>query len=213
MRSNDERRFAWALCFSLAAHVLVLSQVKGFDRERRPSAGAAFTVAFIPRPDAVEVRHKPRTVTATPATPAVTAPATTVLLQPKVAKPSAPVPAPKPTPGPAPAGGKPPPDFRASSSGSRNGQVRPDAARRPAGRGAGVVEVLMVIGPDGHPKGIHWDKLPALTDAQLGELESLIRRQVYPSMEGARLTQEIDVFDLLAISRRVSGAVGEQTAE
>jgi hypothetical protein len=68
-------------------------------------------------------------------------------------------------------------------------------------RGPGVVDVVLVIGADGHPQGIYWNALPALTRPQFEQLEAMIRRQVYASSTGARLTQEIDVFGLLGIGR------------
>jgi hypothetical protein len=63
---------------------------------------------------------------------------------------------------------------------------------------------MLIIGADGHPQGIYWNALPALTTAQFEQLEAMIRRQVYASSTGARLTQEIDVFDLLGIGRRAA---------
>ena len=67
--------------------------------------------------------------------------------------------------------------------------------------------MLLIIGADGHPQGIYWTALPALTTAQFEQLEAIIRRQVYASSTGARLTQEIDVFGLLGIGRQALPAV------
>lgn len=61
---------------------------------------------------------------------------------------------------------------------------------------AGVV-VLMVIGDDGRPQQIYWDKLPALTNEQLMRVEAAMREKIY---RGGRTIQEVvDVRGLLRL--------------
>lgn len=205
MSNADERRLAWAFCVSVVIHVLVISQAK-IDRERRLGTGSAFTVT-LPSPRVSDGGDSPPARLAAPVA-GLSAP--TVLLKSGVERAAVA----KPTPRQAVA-----PKYVGSDELTVQQQVaaRPlqpgkssvKASPRAPDRGPGVVDVLLVIGHDGHPRGIHWDRLPALTNDQLRELEALVRRQVYPSMEGARLTQTIDVFGLLAISRRAPGIVGE----
>lgn len=206
MSSAEERRLAWAFCVSLVVHVLVLSHVK-IDRERRSGTGGALTVT-LPSPPRVSAGSdlSPTGLTV----PVAGLSAATVLIKPDVERAAAAKPV---------ARQAVVPRYVGSDALTVQQQVaaRPSqpvkssvkASSRALDRGPGVVDVLLVIGDDGHPLGIHWDRLPALTNDQLRELEALVRRQVYPSMEGARLTQTIDVFGLLAISRRTPGIVGE----
>lgn len=207
MSSADERRLAAALCISLAIHMLVMSQVKGLDRERRLGTGSALTVTLPAPSRAPDGRGKSL---ARLAQPVAALPDSTVRLEPRVEK--APVAKPTPRPPVVPtATGSNVPSSQQQAVTTALDSGRPSSATpsRAPDRRAGVVDVLLVIGHDGHPQGIYWDRLPALTNDQLRELEALIRRQVYPSMDGARLTQAIDVFGLLAISQRAPGIVGE----
>lgn len=207
MSSADDRRLATALCVSLVVHVFVMSQVSAIKRERRLDSGSALTVTLPSPLRPADGRDKPP---AELAPPVAALPDSTVRLEPRVEK----VPVAKATPRPRVA-----PTFagnnvataqqQTATPPSHSGRSSSAASSRAPDRGSGVVDVLLVIGHDGHPHGIYWDRLPALTNDQLRELEALIRRQAYPSMEGARLTQTIDVFGLLAISRRAPGIVGE----
>jgi hypothetical protein len=192
---EDEQRFGHALLASLLLHVLVLGYVKGVEPLRKSGYGGALTVNF--RASA-SVDGKPGVVTPPPVTPPAPPSATLAMTQAQSVPP--PLPANKPQPLPPSAAsrvGTPQRTSlpeRAAESGGRS-------TRTASSRGPGVVDVLLVIGADGHPKGIHWDALPALTTPQFEQLEAIIRRQVYASSEGARLTQEIDVFGLLGIGR------------
>lgn len=206
MSSADERRLAWAFCVSLVVHVLVISQVKT-ERERRPGTGSALTVTL---PSPARARDRGDSSPAGLAAPVARLSAATVLLKPDVERAAVARPAPRQAVAPQYVGSDAPTvQQRVAARPSQPGKSSVKASPRAPDRGPGVVEVLLVIGHDGHPRGIHWDRLPALTNDQLRELEALVRLQVYPSMEGARLTQAIDVFGLLAISRRAPGIVGE----
>jgi hypothetical protein len=111
-----------------------------------------------------------------------------------------PLPASKPQPLPQPAA-SPIVAPRGAAAPERAAESGVRGTRAALNRAPGVVDVLLVIGADGHPQGIYWDVLPALTRVQFEQLEAILRRQVYASSTGARLTQEIDVFGLLGIGR------------
>ncbi len=194
---EDEQRFGHALLASLLLHVLVLGYVKGVEPLRKSGYGGALTVNF--RASAA-VDEKQGVATPPPVTPPAPPSATPAMTQVQTAAP--PLPASKPQP-------LPPRESAASRVGVPQRAASPERAaesgvrgtRAVLNRGPGVVDVLLVIGADGHPQGIYWDVLPALTRAQFEQLEAIIRRQVYASSSGARLTQEIDVFGLLGIGR------------
>lgn len=207
MSSAEDRRLATALCVSLVVHVVVMSQVSAIKRERRFDSGGALTVTLPSPLRPADGRDKPP---AELAPPVAALRDSTVRLEPRIEK--APVAKSTQRPPVAPTfAGSNLPTSRQQTAAAPPHSGRSSAATPPRASdpGAGVVDVLLVIGHDGHPRGIHWDRLPALTNDQLRELEAMIRRQTYPSMEGARLTQTIDVFGLLAISRRAPGIVDE----
>lgn len=205
MSNADERRLAWAFCVSLVIHVLVISQVK-IDRERRLGTGSAFTVT-LPSPRVPDGGHSPPARVVAPVA-GLSVPS--VLLKSDVERAAVVKPTPRQAVAPKYVGSDAlTVQQQVAARPSQPGESSVKTSQRAPDRGPGVVDVLLVIGHDGHPRGIHWDRLPALTNDQLRELEALVRRQVYPSMEGARLTQTIDVFGLLAISRRAPSIVGE----
>lgn len=195
---EDEQRFAHALLASLLVHVLVLGYVKGVEPLRKSGSGGALSVSF--RASAA-VDEKPGVVAPTPAvepSPPLLKPAMT---QARISAP--PLPSVKPPPLPLQRATSP---DRALEGGARG-------IRQAASRGPGVVEVRLVIGTDGHPQGIYWDSLPALTVTQFEQLEAMLRRQVYASTPGARLTQEIDVFALLGIGREPAAVAPPSVTE
>lgn len=189
---EEERRFTHALLASLLLHVLVLGWVKGVEPLRKAGYAGVLSVSF-------------RALTAPQAPPEVPAPATprraatiTDASRRSLARVAAtPQPVAKPVPAAKPMQASPTPPR------ARPAEARPSSppARTSRARAPGVVDVLLIVGADGHPSGIYWDHLPALTNAQFQQLEAIIRRQTYPSTAGARLTQEIDVFALLGIGR------------
>jgi hypothetical protein len=186
---EDEQRFAHALLASLLVHVLVLGYVKGVEPLHKPGFGGALNVSFR-TPAAAERRQVTPPPESVPAT-------TTAMVQVQVPAPPL---AAKRKPIPAPAVERK--DAQAAATPAAGGQS--SRGRAVSAKGPGVVEVMLIIGADGHPQGIYWNALPALTTAQFEQLEAMIRRQVYASSTGARLTQEIDVFDLLGIGRRAA---------
>jgi hypothetical protein len=188
---EDEQRFAHALLASLLVHVLVLGYVKGVEPLRKPGFGGALNVSFR-APAAAERRQ------VTPPLPDSVPATTTALVQVKV--PAPPLAAVKPDPAPVPAVERIGTPRAAAPAAEGQGSH----GRAATAKGPGVVKVMLIIGADGHPQGIYWNALPALTTAQFEQLEAMIRRQVYASSTGARLTQEIDVFDLLGIGRRAA---------
>ncbi|MBI5110262.1 MAG: hypothetical protein HZA62_16115 [Rhodocyclales bacterium] len=204
---EDEQRFGHALLASLLVHLLVLGYVKGVEPLRKPGYGGALTVNF-----RASAAVDDKQGIATPPPVAVPAPpaATPAMTQAQTLAP--PLPASKPRPQPPPAASRigMPQRAAAPERAAENG-VR--GTRVASSRGPGVVDVLLVIGADGHPQGIYWDVLPALTRAQFEQLEGILRRQVYASSTGARLTQEIDVFGLLGIGRAPIPVTPAPTAE
>ncbi len=189
---EDEQRFAHALLASLLVHVLVLGYVKGVEPLRKPGFGGALNVSFR-TPAAAERRQvAPQPPDPVPAT-------TTAMVQVQV--PAPPLAATKQKSIPAPAVERKDAQAAAATTAAGGQSSR---GRAVSAKGPGVVEVMLIIGANGHPQGIYWNALPALTTAQFEQLEAIIRRQVYASSTGARLTQEIDVFDLLGIGRRAA---------
>jgi hypothetical protein len=187
---EEEDRFAHALLFSLLVHVLVLGYVKGVEPLRRAGGGGVLTVT-LPGP-AVE---RPAAAIRQPEAPvAIQVPATP--------RPATPLPQPRPRVAAVPPPASAPPRADGTPGGGGAGAT--------ARRGYGVVDVVMIVGGDGHPQTLIWDRLPALTQPQFDELERLLRRQAYPSSAGARIVQEIDVFDLLGIGRRSDANAGAQ---
>lgn len=202
---EDEQRFAHALLASLLVHVLVLGYVKGVEPLRKAGLGGALNVSF--RSSAATAEEQAPVPPPKPAPPAATA----ALAQTRVAAPPLATPKLQALPPPAPVAERKGAQ-RPAASAVRSAEGQASRARASNAKGPGVVEVLLIIGSDGHPQGIYWTALPALTTAQFEQLEAIIRRQVYASSAGARLTQEIDVFDLLGIGRRApppAPAVGE----
>ncbi len=197
---EDEQRFGHALLASLLLHVLVLGYVKGVEPLRKSGYGGALSVSFRA---AAAVDDKRGVVTPPPVTPPPPPSATPAMAQVQTLAP--PLPASKPQPLPQPAASRLVVPQRAAAP-ERAAESGVRGTRAALSRGPGVVDVLLVIGADGHPQGIHWDALPALTRAQFEQLEAMIRRQVYASSTGARLTQEIDVFGLLGIGREPAPA-------
>jgi hypothetical protein len=201
---EDEQRFGHALLASLLLHVLVLGYVKGVEPLRKLGYSGALSVNF--RASAA-VDDKRGVVTPPPVTPlappTATPAATPAMTQTQTVAPPLPANKPQPIPQTAVSRLVVPQRAAAPERAAENG-VR--GTRAAASRGPGVVDVLLVIGSDGHPQGIYWDALPALTRAQFEQLEAIIRRQVYASSSGARLTQEIDVFGLLGIGREPAPA-------
>lgn len=190
---EDEQRFGHALLASLLLHVLVLGYGKGVEPLRKPGNGGALTVNFR---FSAAVDEKQGVVTPPPVpTPALPSTTPTISQAKTVVSPR---PANKPLPPSAAsridAPQRVPSPEHAAESGVRD-------ARAASNRGRRGIVVLLEIGADGHPQAIYWDKLPALTRPQFEQLEAIIRRQVYASTPGARLTQEIDVLDLLGIRR------------
>lgn len=180
---EEEDRFAHALLFSLLIHALVLGYVKGVEPLRRNGGGGALTVT-LPGPPA----ERPPVATRQQLVQAAT-------LEAPTATSATPLPQPRPRVAAVPPAPTPvPPRANGTSGGG--------GTRATARRGYGVVDVVMIVGGDGHPQTLIWDSLPALTQPQFDELERLVRRQAYPSSAGARITQEIDVFGLLGIGRR-----------
>lgn len=195
---EDEQRFGHALLASLLFHVLVLGYVKGVEPLRKSGYGGALSVNFRA---AASVDDKRDVVTPPPVTPPPPTSATPAMTQAQTLAP--PLPASKPQPLPQPAASRiVAPKGSASPERAAESGVR--GSRAALNRAPGVVDVLLVIGADGHPQGIYWDVLPALTKPQFEQLEAILRRQVYASSTGARLTQEIDVFGLLGIGREPS---------
>ena len=191
---EEEDRFAYALLASILLHAFVLGQVRSHDFPRPAGSAGPLSVSFRGPPTAVEASPQP------PLPPVVPA-ATAVLVQ-KIAPvtmPASPVREVQPAAPPEVAGGKP-----------KNGR---DGAPRPkAGRAFGIVDVVMLIGSDGHPHTLIWDSLPALTQEQFDRLERAVRRQVYASSVGARLTQEINVFALIGQERQPSPGSGSHVS-
>jgi hypothetical protein len=195
---EDEQRFAHALLASLLVHVLVLGYVRGVEPLRTSGSGGALNVSF--RAAAAD-DQKPGAVAPPPAVER-----SQPLLKPAMTQariPAPPLPSVKPPPLPPQPAAAP---DRALESGARG-------IRQASNRGPGVVEVRLVIGTDGHPQGIYWDSLPALTVTQFEQLEAMLRRQVYASSPGARLTQEIDVFALLGIGHKPVAAMPPSVTE
>ncbi len=190
---EDEQRFAHALLASLLAHVLVLGYVKGVEPMRKPGFGGALNVSF--RAPAAERRQVPVPTPLPDSVPATT----TALVQVQV--PAPPLAAKKQKSIPAPDLERK--DAQATAA-TTAAEAQSSGGRANSPKGPGVVEVMLIIGADGHPQGIYWKALPALTTAQFEQLEAIIRRQVYATSTRARLTQEIDVFDLLGIGRRAA---------
>ena len=61
------------------------------------------------------------------------------------------------------------------------------------------VTVTIVIGESGKVAQIFWNKLPALTDNQLQQVEESIRARSYlGSIPGAILNENIDVLSLIS---------------
>jgi hypothetical protein len=198
---EDEQRFGHALLASLLVHVLVLGYVKGVEPLRKPGYGGALTVNFRASAAVDEKQGVPAPPPVTPLAPV----ATPAMTQTQTLAPPLPASKPQLQPQPSPAASRIGIPQRAASP-ERAGENGVRGTRAAASRGPGVVDVLLVIGSDGHPQGIYWDALPALTRAQFEQLEAIIRRQVYASSSGARLTQEIDVFALLGIGREPAPA-------
>ncbi len=192
---EDEQRFGHALLASLLLHVLVLGYVKGVEPLRKSGYGGALSVSFRA---AATVDDKRGVVTPPPVTPPAPLSATPAMTQIQTAAP--PLAASKPQPLSQPASSRIVAPQRAAAP-ERAAESGIRGSRTALNRAPGVVDVLLVIGADGHPQGIYWDVLPALTRAQFEQLEAILRRQVYASSTGARLTQEIDVFGLLGIGR------------
>lgn len=188
---EDEQRFAHALLASLLVHVLVLGYVRGVEPLRKSGSGGALTVSF--RTSAA-IDEKPGVAAPPPVVEPLPPSLTAAMTQARI--PAPPLPSVKPPPLPPQRAAAP---DHALESGTRG-------IRRASNRGPGVVEVRLVIGTDGHPQGIYWDSLPALTTSQFVQLEGMLRRQVYASTPGARLTQEIDVFALLGIGGEPAAA-------
>jgi|JI10StandDraft_1071094.scaffolds.fasta_scaffold205650_2 hypothetical protein len=192
---EDEQRFAHALLASLLAHVLVLGYVRGVEPLRKAGVGGALNVSFRSTAATGQILAQARLPTPVAATAA--------LVQAQVTAPRLATPKPQPQPAPTVERKGSPESAAAAlhSAESFASRVRASSAKGP-----GVVKVLLIIGADGHPQGIYWTALPALTTEQFEQLEAIIRRQIYASSTGARLTQEIDVFTLLGIGRQASPA-------
>lgn len=195
---EDEQRFAHALLASLLVHVLVLGYVRGVEPLRKSGSGGALTVSF--RTSAL-VDEKPGVVAPPPVVKPLPPSLTAAMTQARI--PAPPLPSVKPPPLPPQRAAAPDPELESGARG----------IRQTSNRGPGVVEVRLVIGTDGHPQGIYWDSLPALTTSQFVQLEGMLRRQVYASTPGARLTQEIDVFALLGIGREPAAAAPSSVTE
>jgi len=194
---EEERRFVHALLASLLVHVLVLGWVKGVEPLRKAGYAGALSVSF----RALTSPQSPPEVPA-PATRRTAATMTDASRRSPARVAAPPHPVAKPVPAARPAQASPtPPSARPAEARSGSAPARTSRARAP-----GVVDVMLIVGADGHPSGIYWDHLPALTNAQFQQLEAIIRRQTYPSTPGARLTQEIDVFALLGIGRAAPAA-------
>ncbi len=198
---EDEQRFAHALLASLLVHVLVLGYAKGVEPLRKPGFGGALNVSF----RTTAATDRPQVLAPTSLLDPVPPP-TRAMVQ---ANEPAPPLAAKQRPNPAPAVKRNEAQAVVTTP-AVEGQT--SRSRAPTAKGPGVVEVKLIIGADGHPQGIYWNALPALTTAQFEQLEAILRRQVYASSTGARLTQEIDVFDLLGIGRRATTRVPDATA-
>lgn len=184
---EDEQRLAHALLASLLAHVLVLGYVKGVEPLRKAGLGGALNVSFRTS-SATELMRAPES----PPPTEVSAASAMALVQART---------------PAPSLAAPKPKLALKPTAAAEGLA--GRARAASAKGPGIVEAVLIIGADGHPQGIYWTALPALTTAQFEQLEALIRRQVYASSTGARLTQEIDVFGLLGLGRQRPPPAGE----
>lgn len=75
-------------------------------------------------------------------------------------------------------------------------RVMPGPAMNSSSAPAGVV-VLLVIGDDGRPQQIYWDKLPALTNEQLMRVEAAMREKTYRA--GRTIQEVVDVRGLLRL--------------
>lgn len=191
--NEEEQRFAHALLASILVHVLVLGYVKGVEPLRKSGAGGALLVSFRASPaiSGTQNPEPPPVRSQAEVSPATLRPAPATQVRPAV-KSVQPAPA---RVAPQQVSTQPVPSSNAT------GPVRTSVRRGP-----GVVDVTLLIGPDGHPQTLVWDQLPALTRAQFEQLEAMIKQQTYASTSGARLTQEVDVFGLLGIGRRASSA-------
>lgn len=200
---EDEQRFAHALLASLLAHVLVLGYVKGVEPLRKAGLGGALNVSF-----RTSAATEPMRAPESPSPAEASAASAMALVQARTPAPSLAAPKPKLALKPTTAAeGR---DARpALAAAPRAAEGLAGRARAASAKGPGIVEAVLIIGADGHPQGIYWTALPALTTAQFEQLEALIRRQVYASSTGARLTQEIDVFGLLGLGRQRPPPAGE----
>lgn len=185
----EEERFAHALLASLVLHVMILGYAKGVIAPRSAGATAVLSVSFR---GSLAVGTEPRDQLLVPVptrATAMTKHAAPAAVATTLAKAASVVPL-----------------ERSVRRLEAHGNVAHAKTKPVDLRGHGVVDVVMLIGGDGHPQTLIWDALPALTQAQFEQLEHLIRRQVYPSTAGARLTQQVDVFSLLGLGRYATTA-------
>ncbi|HQR03441.1 MAG: hypothetical protein JSR19_13085 [Proteobacteria bacterium] len=89
------------------------------------------------------------------------------------------------------------------ATGSQTGQHKAAGTATRVTLRPGEVAVVMLMDKDGRPGQILWDKLPALTEAQLLRVEAAIREMRFPETHTGQVrTETIDVLRLLAqISR------------